>query len=247
MSENAPSTYPATVFGRAILDLHSLTLGESSKLLLSNEYAEGLALERRRLGREVNLLFFSNLAILLLMDALVGKEIGVNFVVASAQGVTLGREIFVGAATMIFAIFVVRYLSLQMLIFAIDTIFRRRHIESPEFLLAHKDATFLFMEVFRVRNVGYRSNTPHRVFAVAVALIVVAVFGFQLSFQVAAILGHSRILMEDPTILTQAVGWFGTSVVALCLLATAASVLLKFHFRIQDQLVASSNPATSSV
>jgi hypothetical protein len=239
MAEEAPTTYPSSVFGRAILDLHSLTLGDHGKLLLSNEYAEGLALERRRLGREVNLLFFSNLAILLAMDAIVGKQIGVSFVVASAQGISLGREIFVAAATMIFGIFVLRYLSLMML--TINTIFNLRNIESPEFLIAHKDATFLVTETFRVRNVGYQSSFSHRAFVIIFALVTMLIFGFQLTFQVFAILENSRVLMQSAAFFPWAVGLFGTLVVAICLFGTLAAMSLKFHFRAQAQVPPAAN------
>ncbi len=191
-------------------------------------------------------MFFSNLAILLAMDALVDKQIGVSFAGASAQGIVLGREIFVAAASVIFGIFVVRYVSLMMLTLTINMIFNLRHIESPEFLLAHKDATFLFAEAFRARNVGYQSNYAHRVFVVAIALITILIFSFQLGFQVFAILESSRALMESSAFFPRTVGWFGTSVVAMCLFGISAAMLLKFHFRANPQTMADASLADTN-
>lgn len=231
MVADAPNPFVANVYGRALLDLQALTLAEHGKLLLSNEYAEGLALERRRLGRDVNILFFTSLALSLALEALVGKQIGINLVVVSAQGITLGREIFVAAITMTFAIFTVRYVSLMMITVTLTRLFQIRNVESYEFLLAHKDATFLFFEAFRIRLLGYASNLPHKIFILVVTLLMTAVFLFQLMFQVCIIAWNSHILMSGQTIVAQIVGWFSIVVLAICFFAPFASLLLKFHFR----------------
>lgn len=197
-------------------------------------YAYDLVRSRRALGKRFNIFLFLTLGLLYLNWQSWSSEISIHLVFLEVTGLYLAQEAVHFLLAIAFIFFATTFISMMLLNAMIYIAFYRANVFEPEFLAARIDATHLFSDVLRIRNIGYRSTSSHKGFIAKYNFLVVGFYGL-----VILLVTITSVILMFEQLQSMAIGYatLVDSLATAIILATTGTVfamLLKYEFEIKS-------------
>jgi hypothetical protein len=188
-------------FERVRFDVGWMLLTDRGEHLTQKEYLDGLARERKAMLNISGILFYSSLALGLMLAASAGSY-GLSISVAGVQvtGVTITSDLLVVAASLVFAL----HLSYCYAYFTIEAILNKLYSEvgsQHEFHSIDRIGYHALNLLIEPRTFGYASGGWQMAIALLLCFLVLAIYIVLIAIPVIAIFNYSvSVLWADATI-----------------------------------------------